>query len=90
MIKTITLTGNAETVGYAVDTINDKKIRYEVDGEKDGARFTDYEVRSINLLPSKKDPYHLIAKVRVKASTLDIVFLSNLISKAYKTLKVKV
>jgi hypothetical protein len=89
MIKNITLTGNAETVGYAVDSIKDKKIRYQVEGAADSFRFDEYEVLSISLVPSKGDPYHLIAKIQLKGKLADIGLLRTLVSKTYNTLAVK-
>jgi hypothetical protein len=90
MIKNIKITGNAETVGYAIDAIKDKKIRYEIAGESDSFKFDDYEVQSIDLKPVKKDPYQLVGIVKVKATTLDFVMLTNMISRSYSTLLVSV
>jgi len=90
MIKNIKITGNAETVGYAIDAIKDKKIRYDIDGAEDSFKFDDYEIKSIDLKSSKKDPYHLVAVIKVEATTLDFVMLTNMISKSYSTLLVSV
>ena len=90
MIKNIKITGNAETVGYAIDAIKDKKIRYEVDGAADSFKFDDYEVQSIDMYPSERDPYHLVGSINIEATSLDFFMLSNLISKFYSTLLVSV
>jgi hypothetical protein len=90
MTKNIKITGNAETVGYAIDAIKDKKIRYEITGAADSFKFDDYEVASIDMYPSEKDPYHLVGSIEIKASSLDFALLSNLISKNYSTLLVSV
>ncbi len=89
MIKSITLSGNNETVGYAVDSIRNKKMRYEIDGATDSFSFTDYDVKSIDLRPSKKDPYHLVSKIEIKATELDYQLLVGLTKKMYSTLSVK-
>ena len=89
MVKIITLIGNAETVGYAVDNIKDKKIRYELEGAKDSFRLEEYEVLSVNLRPSKKDPYQAIGKVEVKGASLDLLVLTGILTKMYSTLKIK-
>jgi hypothetical protein len=89
MIKSITLSGNNETVGYAVDAIKNKKMRYEIVGATDSFLFTDYEVKSVDLRPSKKDPYHLVAKLEFKTTELDYLLLVALTKKMYSTLSVK-
>jgi hypothetical protein len=89
MIKSITLSGNNETVGYAVDAIRNKKMRYEIVGATDSFAFADYEIKSVDLRPSKKDPYHLVAKLEVKSTNFDYELLVALTKKMYGTLSVK-
>jgi len=88
MEKKLTLSGNAETVGYVVDAINNKKIRYEIEGAEDSFKFDDYEVKSIHLNPSKKDPYHANASLNLKGTSFDLGLLTNIVKKLYPTLKV--
>jgi len=85
MKKKIKLTGNAETVGYAIDAIKDKDVILKLTGER--LPITDYEVKSISL-DQTKDPYQLVATIKVNARSEIHALLLVALKKGYSTLKV--
>ena len=89
MKQKIKLVGNGETVGYALDAIKNKAIRFPIGEPSEHFLVNDYEIKTISLNSDKKDPYRMVAVVKLKIDLAHLALLRTALHKLYSTLEVE-